>query len=136
MQELGVQIALDDFGTAFASLSYLQNFPFDKIKIDRSFVRGVPEPSDCLAIVRAVASLARNLRIASVAEGIETRDHFMTITQAGCDEVQGFYFSEAVPTAEVEATLAMCRLKCLATLPPPARMDRSSARVRRTWRGR
>jgi diguanylate cyclase (GGDEF)-like protein len=135
LQELGVQISLDDFGTAFASLSYLQNFPFDKIKIDRSFVRGAPERADCLAIVRAVASLARNLHISSVAEGIETRDHFMTITQAGCDEVQGFYFSEAVPTAEVEATLAMCRLKCLATLPLPARMARSSARARRAWRG-
>ena len=58
----------------------------------------MPERADCLAIVRAVAALARNLHIASVAEGIETLDHFMCITQAGCDEVQGFYFSEAVPT--------------------------------------
>ena len=136
MHELGVQVALDDFGTAFASLSYLQNFPFNKIKIDRSFVRGVPERADCLAIVRAVAALARNLHIASVAEGIETLDHFMCITQAGCDEVQGFYFSQAVPTAEVEATLAMCRSKCLATMPLPGRIDRSSARARRARRVR
>ena len=136
MQELGVQVALDDFGTAFASLSYLQNFPFNKIKIDRSFVRGMPERADCLAIVRAVAALARNLHIASVAEGIETLDHFMCITQAGCDEVQGFYFSEAVPTSEVEATLAMCRSKCLATMPLLGRIDRSIVRARRARRVR
>jgi diguanylate cyclase (GGDEF)-like protein len=133
LQELGVQIALDDFGTAFASLSYLQSFPFDKIKIDRSFVREAPERADCLAILRAVADLAHNLRISTVAEGIETLEHFNAVADAGCDEVQGFYFSPPVPSEEVERTLALCRLKCLV---PPMKMSRAKplTRIRRTGR--
>ncbi len=92
LHELGVQIALDDFGTAFASLSYLQSFPFDKLKIDRSFVREIPERADCLAIVQAVTNLARNLRMDTVAEGIETREHFASVSGMGCDEVARLLF--------------------------------------------
>jgi predicted signal transduction protein with EAL and GGDEF domain len=112
---LGVQIALDDFGTAFASLSYLQNFPFDKLKIDRSFVRDIPDRADCFAIVQAVTNLARNLEMDTVAEGIETREHFASVSGAGCDEVQGYYFSHPVPANQVGEVLALCRLKCLAS---------------------
>ena len=112
LHELGVQIALDDFGTAFASLSYLQNFQFDKIKIDRTFVREVPGRRDNFAIIRAVTELAKALKIETVAEGIETREHLDTVEGAGCDEVQGFYFSHPVPSNEVSEVLALCRLKC------------------------
>jgi diguanylate cyclase (GGDEF)-like protein len=115
LHDLGVRIALDDFGTAFASLSYLQSFPFDKLKIDRSFVREIPERADSLAIVQAVTNLARNLKMNTVAEGIETRAHLTSVSGAGCDEVQGFYFSRPVPATQVDEVLGLCRLKCMAS---------------------
>jgi diguanylate cyclase (GGDEF)-like protein len=106
LRKLGVQIALDDFGTAYASLSYLRSFPFDKIKIDRSFIRDLdgPQRADCVAIIHAVAGLAKQLQMGAVAEGVETLDHLRTVTMAGCD-VQGFYFSKPVPASEVGAVL-------------------------------
>jgi len=107
LHDLGVQIALDDFGTAYASLSYLRSFPFDKIKIDRSFVRDLdtPQRSDCVAIIQAVSALAKQLQMTTVAEGVETLDHLQTVSMAGC-EVQGFYFSKPVPASEVAAVLS------------------------------
>ena len=107
LRDIGVQIALDDFGTAYASLSYLRSFPFDKIKIDRSFIRDLDgaQRSDCVAIIHAVAGLARQLKMGTVAEGVETLDHLDTVSMAGCD-VQGFYFSKPVPAREVPAVLA------------------------------
>jgi diguanylate cyclase (GGDEF)-like protein len=107
LRDIGVQIALDDFGTAYASLSYLRSFPFDKIKIDRSFIRDLDgaQRSDCVAIIHAVAGLARQLKMGTVAEGVETLDHLDTVSMAGCD-VQGFYFSKPVPAGEVQAVLA------------------------------
>ena len=111
LRQLGARIALDDFGTAFASLSYLRSFPFDKIKIDRTFVRDLTERKDCLAIVHAVAGLARKLEIHTVAEGVETLSHLNLVSSAGCDEVQGFYFSAAVPASEVAQLLPLCRTK-------------------------
>jgi diguanylate cyclase (GGDEF)-like protein len=131
LHKIGVRIALDDFGTAFASLSYLQRFPFDKIKIDRSFVREIPDRADCLAIIQAVATLARNLCMDTVAEGIETCEHLTTVSGAGCDEVQGFYFSRPVPANEVEEVLALCRLKCLVPVPPRAASHPRPKRTRR-----
>src|SRR4029079_11374621 len=108
LRALGVRISLDDFGTAYASLSYLRSFPFDKIKIDRSFMREAdhPERADCVAIINAVAGLARQLQMGTVAEGVETAEHVNTALVAGCDQVQGFYFSRPVPAAEVEKLLA------------------------------
>jgi len=97
----GVRIALDDFGTAFASLSYLRSFPFDTIKIDRSFVRDLPQRSDCAAIIEAIASLARRLDMRSVAEGVETIEQLTVVAGAGCDEVQGYLFNRPVPAAEI-----------------------------------
>ena len=106
LRGLGVKIGLDDFGTAYASLSYLRSFPFDKIKIDRSFIRDLdgPQRADCVAIIHAVAGLAKQLQMGAVAEGVETLDHLRTVTMAGCD-VQGFYFSEPVPASQVQAVL-------------------------------
>jgi EAL domain-containing protein (putative c-di-GMP-specific phosphodiesterase class I) len=107
LRKLGVQIALDDFGTAYASLSYLRSFPFDTIKIDRSFIRDLdgPQRGDCVAIINAVVGLAKQLQMGTVAEGVETLDHLETVSMAGCD-VQGFYFSKPVPANEVQALLS------------------------------
>jgi diguanylate cyclase (GGDEF)-like protein len=110
LRGLGVKIALDDFGTAYASLSYLRSFPFDKIKIDRSFIHDLdmPKRDDCVAIIRAVASLAKQMQMSTVAEGVETLQQLKTVSTAGCEEVQGFYFSQPVPAGEVKAVLEQC----------------------------
>ena len=111
LRSLGVKFALDDFGTAYASLSYLRSFPFDKIKIDRTFIADLDNPKrkDCIAIIHAVAGLAKQMQMSTVAEGVETLDQLDTVTIAGCEEVQGFYFSKPVPAGEVKAVIAGCR---------------------------
>jgi diguanylate cyclase (GGDEF)-like protein len=106
LRAAGVLIALDDFGTAFASLSYLRSFPFDTIKIDRSFVRDLPHKSECAAILGSITGLARKLRMSSVVEGVETAGQLECAMDAGCDEVQGYYFNRPVPTAEIAEILA------------------------------
>jgi diguanylate cyclase (GGDEF)-like protein len=113
LRALGVKFALDDFGTAYASLSYLRSFPFDKIKIDRTFIADLDNPKrkDCIAIIHAVAGLAKQMQMSTVAEGVETLDQLKTVTIAGCEEVQGFYFSKPVPAGEVKALLAGCRTR-------------------------
>ena len=102
LRALGVRIALDDFGTGYSSLTYLQCFPFDKIKIDRSFVKDITENSGSLNIVRAVAALARGMGMAATAEGVETREQLDSITSEGCTEMQGFLFSRPLPALEIE----------------------------------
>jgi EAL domain-containing protein (putative c-di-GMP-specific phosphodiesterase class I) len=111
LRTLGVKFALDDFGTAYASLSYLRSFPFDKIKIDRTFIADLDRPklNDCIAIIHAVAGLAKRMEMSTVAEGVETIDQLNTVTNAGCEEVQGFYFSEPVTAGEVKAVIDRCR---------------------------
>jgi diguanylate cyclase (GGDEF)-like protein len=111
IRSLGVKISLDDFGTAYASLSYLRSFPFDKLKIDRSFVKdfGTAQGRDCVAIVQSVTGLAKRLGMVTVVEGIETLDQFNMVSSAGCEEVQGFYFGRPVPLDEIGAALARCR---------------------------
>ena len=84
---------MDDFGTGYSSLSYLHKFPFDKIKIDRSFVSGLPDSADSVAIVRAVAGLAKNLNMITTAEGVETEQQLEQIRALGCTEMQGYLFS-------------------------------------------
>jgi EAL domain-containing protein (putative c-di-GMP-specific phosphodiesterase class I) len=106
LRELGVSISMDDFGTGYSSLSYLRSFPFDKIKIDRSFIKDIAERSDCVAIVRAISGLGRSLNITTTAEGVETIDQLDWLRAEGCNEVQGFLFSAAKPAAEVQALLA------------------------------
>lgn len=106
LRGLGVRISMDDFGTGYSSLSYLRSFPFDKIKIDRSFVRDLAERPDCLAIVRAISGLGRSLDITTTAEGVETVDQLESLRAEGCDEVQGFLFSPARPSVELAQLFA------------------------------
>ncbi len=108
LRGLGVRLVLDDFGTGFSSLSYLRSFTFDKIKIDRSFVSEMAERRDCVAIVGAAAGLARALGIDPVVEGIEMPEQLLSATNAGCNEVQGFYFSRPVPPSEVHEAVKNC----------------------------
>jgi diguanylate cyclase (GGDEF)-like protein len=92
LRDLGISIALDDFGTGYSSLSYLQRFPFDKIKIDRSFVANLTTQTDCVAIVSAVTGLARALDITTTAEGVETEEQLTLLRAAGCGQAQGYLF--------------------------------------------
>jgi diguanylate cyclase (GGDEF)-like protein len=103
LRALGVHIALDDFGTGYSSLSYLQSFPFDKIKIDRSFIQDVAEGVGSLNIVRAVAAMAKGLGMSTTAEGVETQAQLEAVRSEGCTEMQGFLFSRPLPVEEIEA---------------------------------
>jgi EAL domain-containing protein (putative c-di-GMP-specific phosphodiesterase class I) len=105
LRNLGVRISMDDFGTGYSSLSYLRSFPFDKIKIDRSFTRDIESTADSAAIVRAVASLGTSLGIITTAEGVETARQLEIVRGEGCTEVQGHVFSQAVPADGVWAIL-------------------------------
>jgi len=102
LRALGVRIAMDDFGTGYSSLTYLQCFPFDKIKIDRSFVKDITENTGSLNIVRAVAALANGMGMTATAEGVETSEQLDKITSEGCTEMQGYLFSKPLPAAEIE----------------------------------
>lgn len=97
---------MDDFGTGYSSLSYLRSFPFDKIKIDRSFVRDLAGRSDCAAIIRAISGLGRSLNISTTAEGVETEDQLDALRAEGCTEVQGFLFSAAQPASEIPGLIS------------------------------
>jgi diguanylate cyclase (GGDEF)-like protein len=103
LRGLGVRIAMDDFGTGYSSLTYLQSFPFDKIKIDRSFVKDINKNTGSLNIVRAVAALASGMGMTATAEGVETHAQLAQIVAAGCTEMQGYLFSQPLPAAEIEA---------------------------------
>ena len=115
-RDIGVRICMDDFGTGYSSLSYLRKFPFDKIKIDQSFIRDLPSRDDSLAIVRAVTAMGTSLGIITSAEGVETPEQFERLKLEGCNEVQGFLFSPPRPASEVAALLASFgpRLKVVA----------------------
>jgi EAL domain-containing protein (putative c-di-GMP-specific phosphodiesterase class I) len=109
LRTLGVRIAMDDFGTGYSSLSYLRTFPLDKIKIDRSFVQDVAQNSEARAIVRAITSLARALKINVVAEGVETAEQLEIVKAEGCNEIQGYFFSRPKPAAELGDVIARCQ---------------------------
>ena len=106
LRELGVRVSMDDFGTGYSSLSYLRSFPFDKIKIDRSFVSDLSGKRDGEAIIRAIAGLGKSLGMTTVAEGVETADQMARIRAEGCTDVQGYLISKPVPAAEVLAFLS------------------------------
>jgi diguanylate cyclase (GGDEF)-like protein/PAS domain S-box-containing protein len=105
LRAMGVRMALDDFGTGYASLGYLRTFPFDKIKIDQSFVRDAVARPDCLAIVRSVAGLAAELGMTATAEGVEGPEHLAMVRGAGCGEAQGYHLGRPMLLAEVAVLL-------------------------------
>ena len=105
LRDLGIKIAMDDFGTGYSSLGYLRSFPFDKIKIDQSFIRDLPGKLESLAIVRAVVGLSSSLGITTIAEGVETKEQLASVTAEGCNEFQGYLISWPKPAADVERLL-------------------------------
>ena len=105
LRSLGVRISMDDFGTGYSSLSYLRSFPFDKIKIDQSFVRDLGSNRDAQAIVRSIISLGKGLGVTITAEGVETEAELSCLRNEGCHEGQGFLFSRARPNAEIVSLL-------------------------------
>jgi diguanylate cyclase (GGDEF)-like protein/PAS domain S-box-containing protein len=107
LRELGSRISMDDFGTGYSSLSYLRSFPFDKIKIDRSFIQDLTGNPGGRAIFRAIAALGTSLRMATTAEGVETMAQFAIVRTEGCTEVQGYLFGEPTPAKNVRELLAV-----------------------------
>ena len=105
LRQLGVRISLDDFGTGYSSLSYLQRFPFDKIKIDRSFINDICEAGGSSPIVQAVVTMALARSMSTTAEGVETEAQRKVLKELGCTQMQGFLFSAAVPVKRLEALL-------------------------------
>jgi EAL domain-containing protein (putative c-di-GMP-specific phosphodiesterase class I) len=106
LKALGLNISIDDFGTGYSSLSYLMHYPFDYIKIDRSFIRDMMHNRDHAVLTNAIVTMARSLKLGVVAEGVETPEQLARVREMGCDEIQGFYFSQAVSATLFSAVVA------------------------------
>ena len=106
LKELGIKIAIDDFGTGYSSLEYLRRLPVDCVKVDRSFVRGVPDNEEDVAIVNAVIELGHALKLSVTAEGVETVEQLGNLQGAGCDTAQGFLFYRPEPPEVIEQLFA------------------------------
>jgi diguanylate cyclase (GGDEF)-like protein len=105
LNELGVSVALDDFGTGYSSLSYLRRFPIHRLKIDRSFVARIPDDPEDMAVTAAIVAMAHQLLLPVVGEGVETLEQAQSLTEIGCDELQGYLFSRPLPAADFEQFL-------------------------------
>jgi EAL domain-containing protein (putative c-di-GMP-specific phosphodiesterase class I) len=103
LREKGIKLAFDDFGTGYASLSYLTHFPLSRIKIDRSFIGKITDDADDAAIVRSLIAMAHNLGLEVIAEGVETRAQAAFLLDEQCEEAQGFLYAKPLPAAEFEA---------------------------------
>ncbi|ATC25982.1 EAL domain-containing protein [Caulobacter vibrioides] len=107
LKALGVRISMDDFGTGYSSLSYLRSFPFDKIKIDQTFVRDILHDSDAMAIIKAVLDLGASMGVVTTAEGVETQAQLDALRQQGCAEIQGYFISRPAPASEIAKMLGV-----------------------------
>jgi len=105
LKDVGIHVAIDDFGTGYSSLAYLKRFPVDSVKVDRSFVEDIPDDLDSMAITQAVIAMAHSLRLKVVAEGVESEAQLAFLRSEGCDEMQGYYFSEARAAFEVSGLM-------------------------------
>jgi EAL domain-containing protein (putative c-di-GMP-specific phosphodiesterase class I) len=103
LKGIGIAIAIDDFGTGYSSLSALKHLPIDRLKIDQSFVRDIPDDANDIAIVEAIIALGHTLKLGLVAEGVETEDQAATLLGMGCEDCQGFLFSRPMPLEQAEA---------------------------------
>ena len=110
LKRLGVRISMDDFGTGYSSLGSLRSFPFDKIKIDRSFVSDLERSQDAAAIVHAVLGLGHSLGMSTCAEGVETKEQLVFLRREGCTEVQGYLYGKPKPANEIKAMLERMEL--------------------------
>jgi EAL domain-containing protein (putative c-di-GMP-specific phosphodiesterase class I) len=106
LRRLGVQLALDDFGAGYSSLSYLQQLPFDKLKIDRGFVAALDHSANTGVIIQAIVTLGRALGMSVLIEGVETEEQRVLLRLAGCNEMQGFLFAKPAPADEIDRLLA------------------------------
>jgi diguanylate cyclase (GGDEF)-like protein/PAS domain S-box-containing protein len=116
LKSTGVKIALDDFGTGYSSLSYLRSFPFDKIKIDRSFVQALTTDASTFSLVQTIVAMGHNLNLSVTAEGVETEQQLNLLQQQGCDEIQGFLFGRPMPAHEVEDYISTNRWQQMPSL--------------------
>jgi EAL domain-containing protein (putative c-di-GMP-specific phosphodiesterase class I) len=106
LRELGVRISMDDFGTGYSCLSYLRSFPFDKVKIDRSFVRALSEDANSIALLQAVRGLSSSLSVSTTADGVESQEQLDKLRAEGCKEVQGYYFGPPRSAGDIPSFLA------------------------------
>jgi FOG: EAL domain len=106
LRTLGILISIDDFGTGYSSLSQLKHFPFDKLKIDKSFVDDLANNSDDAAIVSIIIAIARSFKLKVIAEGVETLEQLQHLRNSGCDEMQGYYFSQPVSADKAACLLS------------------------------
>lgn len=130
IRKLGVKIAIDDFGTGYSSLSYLKHLPIDTVKLDRSFVNGATTDPDDAALVMAIITLAHNLRLKVIAEGVETAEQLSFLRLLKCDEGQGYLFSKPVPPDVFAASMTRDPQRKLPVISDLARQDQSSFRAR------
>ncbi|MDH3461753.1 MAG: EAL domain-containing protein, partial [Burkholderiaceae bacterium] len=108
LRENGVRVSLDDFGTGYSSLSYLKRMPLNNLKVDRSFVSGLPHDEENHAIVRAILAMAGTLGLSVTAEGVETLEQARALKALACDSLQGYFFSKPVPAGDIPALLTQC----------------------------
>jgi EAL domain-containing protein (putative c-di-GMP-specific phosphodiesterase class I) len=103
IKALGVRLAIDDFGTGYSSLAHLKRFPIDTLKVDRSFIREIPQDAEDRAIAEAIIAMGKTLSLTVVAEGVETPEQQAFLSERACDEMQGYYFSTPIPASDFAA---------------------------------